>query len=309
MSPSQVDPRETEPPASRKGAGTGAAVAGTSGRGPVTDGLVFGMSGAPFWARWLIVAIGACAIQALDVGSTLGVERAAGLHTPLWQVLVNGYSSVAIIILIYPPLRALCMAAHPWDRRPWRMAALHVAGFAGFYAAHLVGMFLIRAAVFIAVLGHYETDVRTGALELLPRDLLTYAVIVALVWFILRLEARSLAPPQRAGAPATFDIRDGARLIRVPVEDITAVRAAGNYVEFLLTDGRRPLMRATMAAAEASLAPHGFVRTHRAWIINRAAITGLAPAGSGDLTVSLTGGLEAPVSRRYRRAAEPLSRG
>jgi len=139
------------------------------------------------------------------------------------------------------------------------------------------------------------------------RDVLTYGVIVGILWFILRLEARGLASSApESGGPSTFDIRDGARVIRVPVEAITAATAAGNYVEFVLSDGRRPLMRATLAAVEAALAPHGFVRTHRAWLVNRAAVTGLAPAGSGDRIITLAGGLEAPLSRRHRKAAEAL---
>jgi DNA-binding LytR/AlgR family response regulator len=65
-------------------------------------------------------------------------------------------------------------------------------------------------------------------------------------------------------------------------------------------------MRATMAAMEQALAGHGFVRTHRAWLVNRARVEGLAPAGSGDVAISLSGGVEALLSRRYRRTAEPL---
>jgi len=62
------------------------------------------------------------------------------------------------------------------------------------------------------------------------------------------------------------------------------------------------LMRATLGAIETALAPHGFVRTHRAWLVNRRHIRELAPAGSGDGTLALTGGLAVPLSRRLRAA-------
>src|SRR5947207_973586 len=81
------------------------------------------------WARWLIFGAGASVVQALDVGSTLSLAQAAHLDVALWRVLVDGYSSIAIIVLIYPLLRALCMAANPWDGRPLRMIGLHLAGF------------------------------------------------------------------------------------------------------------------------------------------------------------------------------------
>ena len=60
------------------------------------------------------------------------------------------------------------------------------------------------------------------------------------------LGAPGLRPPRRldgggdrAAAPATFDIRDGASLLRIPTSEILAARAAGNYVEFLIADARR----------------------------------------------------------------------
>ena len=105
--------------------------------------------------------------------------------------------------------------------------------------------------------------------------------------------------------PVSFDIRDGARLIRAPLGDILAVASAGNYVEFILADGRRPLMRATLAAVEVELERCGFVRTHRSWLVNAARMSGLRPEGSGDWTVEL-GALEAPLSRRYSEALERL---
>ena len=81
--------------------------------------------------------------------------------------------------------------------------------------------------------------------------------------------------------------------------------SAGNYVEVLLADGRRPLMRATLAAVEVELERFGFVRVHRSWLVNTGRVTGLRPEGSGDWTVEL-GSVEAPVSRRFPDALARL---
>lgn len=119
-----------------------------------------------------------------------------------------------------------------------------------------------------------------------------------------RLVLRWRAPPRPhldAQTPASLDIRDGARLVRALVAEILAVRSAGNYAEFLLADGRRPLMRTSLAEPEARLAPLGFVRTHRSWLVNAASVTGVKPEGSGDYAVEL-GEVEAPLSRRFREA-------
>ncbi|MFY8210030.1 MAG: LytTR family DNA-binding domain-containing protein, partial [Caulobacter sp.] len=103
----------------------------------------------------------------------------------------------------------------------------------------------------------------------------------------------------------TFDIQDGARLIRVSMDKIIAVKSAGNYVEFVLSDERRPLMRSSLAAIHKALGAEGFVRTHKSWLVNRAQVTGLRPEGSGDYTVEL-GAQEAPLSRRFPEALAAL---
>jgi DNA-binding LytR/AlgR family response regulator len=126
-------------------------------------------------------------------------------------------------------------------------------------------------------------------------------LIVVAIWWALALEDRAEASAAaRAASPPTFDIRDNAHVIRVATQDILAVSSADNYVEFHLRDGRRPLMRATLAAIEARLMPHGFTRTHRSWLANTAHIVELKPTGAGDFTVVLQNGLEIPLSRRFR---------
>jgi len=96
---------------------------------------------------------------------------------------------------------------------------------------------------------------------------------------------------------------------RTPVRQILAVRAAGNYVEFLLDDGRRPLMRAALAGVEEKLSSFGFVRTHRSWIVNPARVTRLQAAGSGDYRLELGPDAEASLSRRFREALQRLKQG
>ncbi|MDB5457166.1 MAG: DNA-binding response regulator, partial [Caulobacter sp.] len=100
-------------------------------------------------------------------------------------------------------------------------------------------------------------------------------------------------------------IRDGARMVRAPVADILAVRAVGNYAEFVLADGRRPMTRSSLVALEGQLAGHGFLRTHRSWLVNPARVTGLRPEGSGDYAVEL-GAVQAPLSRRFPEALAAL---
>ena len=67
-------------------------------------------------------------------------------------------------------------------------------------------------------------------------------------------------------------------------------------------------MRATLATVEAALAPHGFVRTHRSWLINSQRVRALTPEGAGDWSVELEGAGRVHVSRRFSQALAALRR-
>ena len=97
-------------------------------------------------------------------------------------------------------------------------------------------------------------------------------------------------------------------MIQLDPSQITAVASAGNYVEFVLRDGRRLLMRSPLAAVEEDLSSRGFVRTHRSWLVNGALVTALTPEGSGDYTVVLPD-LTVPLSRRYKAALARIRAG
>jgi DNA-binding LytR/AlgR family response regulator len=195
-----------------------------------------------------------------------------------------------------PPDEAL---ARGW-RPKARFLAVHGLALLLFSAAHVAGFVLLRHWVY-ALMGAGPYEFGDRFVYELRKDLLTYGADVAAFWLIGYLRRRRDEPVR----PVSFDIRDGARIIRAPLSDIVAVSSAGNYVEFWLADGRRPLMRATLAAVEVELERFGFVRAHRSWLVNAGRVTGLRPDGSGDWTVEL-GAIEAPVSRRYPHALERL---
>jgi DNA-binding LytR/AlgR family response regulator len=207
---------------------------------------------------------------------------------------------VVIALRIAPPGRG------PW----WRTLAVHAIGTLAFSVAHVMLMTLLRYVIFALAGGHYDFSLSELPYEY-RKDLLSYLVIGGIFWLVARererlAQAAAPAAPPAAIGPASFDIRDGASILRVPVGEILAARGAGNYVEFALEDGRRPLMRAALSAVETQLAPHGFVRTHRSWLVNAARVRALTAAGSGDFRLDLGGGLTAPLSRRYPAALSRL---
>lgn len=204
--------------------------------------------------------------------------------------------------IVAPPIED---AAAGWPARA-RLAVVHIAGLLAYASLHVAGFVALRHLAYAAMgLGPYHFDA-LGSTPMrfvyeLRKDLLSYAAFVAAFTGVAWARRRRNEPVR----PVSFDIRDGARIIRAPLGDILAASSAGNYVEFWLADGRRPLMRATLAAIELELGAFGFVRAHRSWLVNAGRVTGLRPAGSGDWTVEL-GAVEAPVSRRYAGALERL---
>jgi DNA-binding LytR/AlgR family response regulator len=135
------------------------------------------------------------------------------------------------------------------------------------------------------------------------KDAFGYLLMIAA--FAINEHVFGLIARSKASGEAMFAIRDGTRIVRVAFADIIAVTSAGNYVEFVLRDGRRPLMRSPLSQIETEFASRGFVRVHRSWLVNRAALTGLRPDGSGDYTVEI-GELTVPLSRRFPEALASL---
>jgi len=273
----------------------------------VTSGGLYGTNGRERRAFWSAFAVLAAFVLALDVVNLLTVaddRSELGRPIPLWEPAVweftSGFSTIACVLLLYPVLLRLLLRAGGWPR----VVAIHVVALVVASALHVSLMVLARNLIYRAVGESYPLSLADFPYEL-RKDALAYAFTVGVFWLWRRHALRdepAAAPP----APATFDIRDSARILRTPVAEIRAASSAGNYVEFELADGRRPLMRATLAAIEAQLAPHGFLRTHRSWLVNPSAVRAIAPEGSGDFSLELEGGRQVPLSRRFPKALEAL---
>ncbi len=290
--------------AGRRSRGDGERAAGTSG-------ARFGMTGPGALRAWLVVLALLSLVVFVNVTTQMDDARHNGIVMPLALPLtLELTSALASIIAANVILAAVRLA--PLERRPiWRTAAIHLGASLAFSGLHVGLMTLLRTLLFAAAGHRYAWTLSELPYEY-RKDLLSYAVVAGIFWLLTRREREGDPEPPAAVAradatsPATFDIRDGASILRIPVAEILAAKAAGNYVEFALDDGRRPLMRASMAQIEASLAPYGFVRTHRSWLVNGARVRALSATGAGDFRVDLGCGLVAPASRRFPDALARL---
>lgn len=208
-------------------------------------------------------------------------------------------SSALVTLCVFAIPAAVALWAFRTSPRWWRAAPVHLAAVVLYSVLHVSGFVMLRKLAYVAFTSETYTfgPISTEFPYEFRKDLMAYGLASIIYALSLRREHRTVVVAP-AEAPRTFDIQDGARLLRVPTIEILAVRSAGNYAEFLLADGRRPLVRSSLAALEAKLAEHGFRRSHRSWLVNPARVTGLRPEGSGDYAIEM-GAVEAPLSRRF----------
>ncbi|HSM96148.1 MAG TPA: LytTR family DNA-binding domain-containing protein [Rhizomicrobium sp.] len=240
------------------------------------------------------------AINTINVITATREIPQAGLAGP---VVWEGSSWISLMAFFWLPWIGYRLAP-PSVRPRWKLL-VHIPIAFLFSLAHVWGFVLVRELVYWLAGDHYSFgSFWPNFFYELRKDALGYALFVAgfaAIEHLLRQQQLIETP----GQTLTFDIRDGAKLNRVRLEEVLAVASAGNYVEFVLRDGRKLLMRSPLSALENELGPRGFLRTHRSWLVNARAMTALKPEGSGDYTVEL-GSLEAPLSRRFPDALAKL---
>ena len=273
-----------------------------------TSGEVAGPNGVPArpLRRAYLAVIGLMAVvDTVNVLSALHDAARRGQALAAWEPITWEATSGVAVLVACPIIFAALHAAPP-GRRPWG-ATLLIHGVASllFSALHIGLMMMLRIAIY-GVLGfHYRVEAGAALYEY-RKDLLAYLVLTGLIQLFAGRKPQIVAAVGAAAysepLPTTFDIIDGGRTVRVRPGEIQAVSSAGNYVEFHLADGRRLLMRATLRELEARLGPLGFERTHRSWLINAACVRELEPSGSGDYSLLLDGGVQAPLSRRFPSA-------
>ncbi|MGO8678829.1 MAG: LytR/AlgR family response regulator transcription factor [Limisphaerales bacterium] len=107
-------------------------------------------------------------------------------------------------------------------------------------------------------------------------------------------------------------VRGKDRLFFLKTSEIEWAEAEEKYV-LLHTRSERHLLRQSISALEAQLAPASFVRIHRCYLVNIEAVRELLPMGQGDCVAVLKSGLRLNVGRSYKdrlldAMGEPLKR-
>jgi DNA-binding LytR/AlgR family response regulator len=105
-----------------------------------------------------------------------------------------------------------------------------------------------------------------------------------------KLLARRAGPGPQVGR--TIVVRDGSRLVQIPLDSLLFLQAESNYTRFVCTD--RSLMTLASLKQLAELLPPDFIRVHRSYIVNSRVVHQL------DGTTIKIGQHSLPVGETYR---------
>jgi len=101
-----------------------------------------------------------------------------------------------------------------------------------------------------------------------------------------------------AAGEIIVELKDGARLHRVPESDIVRIQAADDYCDVFLADGRSLLVTTTLAKLLANLSDR-FLRVHKSHAIALAHSVSTAPRDGGGRSVTLDDGSAVPIGRTF----------
>ena len=120
------------------------------------------------------------------------------------------------------------------------------------------------------------------------------------------LKLDDIVAPRADATPGKIAIRDGNRIVRVDIDAIRWIDAAGDYM-CVHTPDETHVLRATMAELEQRLDPRKFQRVHRSTIVNMVHVKELRPHQNGEYFLVLDSGQELKLSRSYRDKVRLIS--
>jgi hypothetical protein len=233
----------------------------------------------------------------------------------LWEPALWEITSGAVIVALVPLARRGAALVRTAAGRPVQAAFGVAALLVAFSTLHLIGMGLLREFAYHLAGWSYSFPFAHEALYEFRKDLFVYSAIAVSFWLAERPALAGPVQPEAVAAdvveipaaPSELWLRDGRTSILINPCEITSVSSAGNYVEFQLTDRRNHLIRTTLQAQEARLAPFGIARVHRSRLVNLKRVVALEWRASGDFELRLDSGETVAGSRRFKAAVAGMT--
>ena len=158
---------------------------------------------------------------------------------------------------------------------------------------------ILIAEILLLLVAHYFImTLRTERHQMddIP-PLLTNPVFIALILTALATGSHffeSWLDRKHPVAPAPITFTSERKPVTLPLEEILYVESNDDITTVVATGGRRFRNITPISRWEAILKPH-FVRIHRSYLVNKAAITAI------DVDILLIGETQLPISRKYKQ--------
>lgn len=114
-----------------------------------------------------------------------------------------------------------------------------------------------------------------------------------------RSKADGFLADEDSRSDTKLTIKDGNRLLRIDVDSIRWIDAAGDYM-CIHASHETHVLRGTMQQLERRLNPQKFARIHRSTIVNLDRVKEMRPHVNGEYFLMLDSGHELKLSRSYR---------
>ena len=121
---------------------------------------------------------------------------------------------------------------------------------------------------------------------------------------VLRRAQEALHPARRA--LSRIFVRDGARIVPVPLADIERIQGADDYAT-IVTRAREYLLSVRLGDLERLLPSESFLRIHRSHLINLEYVTSIQPGDTSRLDVVMKSGARITASRAGSKRLRDLA--
>ena len=152
------------------------------------------------------------------------------------------------------------------------------------------------AVVFVTAYSEYALEAfNVDAVDYLMKPVETDRLNQALD----KVQSRVKPQPQSHSSVERIPVVKSGRKVLVPIDQIRYIEAKDDY-SCIYTDDDRYLSTISLAKLEQKLAPHGFFRVHRGYIVNLEYVEDVEVVSSGILQLGINGieGKKISVSRR-----------
>lgn len=156
------------------------------------------------------------------------------------------------------------------------------------------------AIVFVTAYSEYALDAfGVDAVDYLMKPVESDRLELALDKVEARAPKAEPAAPQSHSSVERIPVVKSGRKVLVPIDQIRYIEAKDDY-SCIYTDNDRFLSTISLAKLEEKLAPHGFFRVHRGYIVNLEFVEDVEVISSGILRLGINGieGKKISVSRR-----------